>query len=228
MPLPQDLFDKVQPVEAWFSDTLLPADPTLDNALKANTAASLDQVDVAPNQGKLLYLLAKINHAQRVLEVGTLGGYSSIWFAKALPSDGQLVTLEIEPEHAKVAKSNIKNAGFSHIVDIRLGPALDTLAKMGQDPATGVFDVVFIDADKENNPAYLEWALKFSHVGTVIVIDNVVRGGGIVDPEDKTPAVKGVRKVFEMMKSDKRLEATAIQTVGSKGWDGFAVAIVVE
>jgi predicted O-methyltransferase YrrM len=226
--IPQHISDTFNAVDSYFCDMLLPADPALDGALEANAAASLDQIDVAPNQGKFLYLLAKMNNAKRILEIGTLGGYSAIWFAKALPSDGQVITLEVVPEHARIAESNIKNAGLSHIVDVRLGHALDTLSKMGKDPATGQFDLVFIDADKENNPGYLEWALKFSHVGTVIVIDNVVRGGKIVDPNNKAPQVEGVRKAFKILKNEKRLESTAIQTVGFKSWDGFAVARVVQ
>jgi predicted O-methyltransferase YrrM len=215
-------------VDSWICDSLVPADPALEGALKANLAASLDQIDVAPNQGKLLNLLAKITHAKRVLEIGTLGGYSAIWLAKALPSDGYLTTLEVSPHTAKVAESNIKNAGLSHIINVKVGPALETLEKMGKDPATGQFDLVFIDADKANHHNYLEWAVKLGHVGTVIVLDNVVRGGQVANLEDNSPSSVGVRKAFELMKRDKRLDSTAIQTVGFKGWDGFAVALVVE
>jgi predicted O-methyltransferase YrrM len=215
-------------VDSWISDHLLPADPALNGTLSANAAASLDQIDVAPNQGKLLYLLAKMNRAKRVLEIGTLGGYSAIWLARALPLDGQVVTLEISPESARVAESNIKNAGFANVIDVRVGAALDTLAKMGADPATGTFDLIFIDADKANSHNYLEWAVKLGHVGTTIVFDNVVRQGRVVDLENRDPGVEGVRKAFALLKTHKKLETTAVQTVGSKGWDGFALALVVE
>ena len=220
--------DSFNAVDSWICNSLLPADSTLTGALKANAAAGLDEIDVAPNQGRMLYLMAKMSRAKRVLEIGTLGGYSAIWLAKALPADGHLVTLEISPENAKVAKSNIKNAGFSHIVDVKVGPALDTLAQMEKDPSTEQFDLVFIDADKQNHHNYLQWSVKLGHVGTVIVLDNVVRGGRVVDPNDLTASAEGVRKAFEVMKNDKRLESTAIQTVGTKGWDGFAFALVVE
>lgn len=223
----QEIADSFNEVDSWICDSVVPADSALEGVLKANAAASLDQIDVAPNQGRLLYLLAKMNRAKRVLEIGTLGGYSAIWLAKALPSDGHLVTLEVSPETAKVAESNIKNAGLSSIVDVKVGPALDTLAQMDKDPATGEFDLVFIDADKQNHHNYLQWAVKLGHVGTVIVLDNVVREGRVANPNDNTPSAIGVRKAFEVMKYDKRIESTAIQTVGSKGWDGFAVALVV-
>lgn len=175
----------------------------------------------------MLYLLAKMNHAKRILEVGTLGGYSSIWFAKAVPSDGKVITLELEFEHAEVARSNIANAGFDSVVEVKVGPALETLENMSKAGSVEPFDMVFIDADKDNNSGYLKWALEFSHVGTLIVIDNVVRRGRPVDMENLEPAVVGVRDVFEMLKKETRLECTAIQTVGSKGWDGFAMALVV-
>jgi predicted O-methyltransferase YrrM len=220
--------DSFNAVDSYICDTLVPADSALENTLKANAAASLDQIDVAPNQGKFLHLLAKINHAKRVLEIGTLGGYSAIWLAKALPSDGYLATLEVSPENAKVAESNVKNAGLSHIIDIKVGPALQTLEKLGKDPSTERFDLVFIDADKANHHNYLEWAIKLGHVGTVVILDNVVREGRVANPADDTESAQGVRKAFELMKRDKRLESTAIQTVGSKGWDGFAIALVVE
>lgn len=215
-------------VDSFICDALVPSDPVLENVLKANAAASLLEIDVAPNQGKMLYLLAKISNAKRILEIGTLGGYSAIWMAKALPSDGYLATLEVSLTTADVAKSNIKNAGFSHIIDVKVGPALNTLEQMGKDPDTTQFDMVFIDADKVNHHNYLEWAIKLGHVGTVVVLDNVVREGRVANPEDKSESPEGVRKAFELMKKDKRLESTAIQTVGSKGWDGFALALVVE
>jgi predicted O-methyltransferase YrrM len=219
--------DSFNAVDSWICDSLVPADSTLEGTLKANAAAGLDEIDVAPNQGRMLYLMAKMSRAKRVLEIGTLGGYSAIWLAKALPTDGHLVTLEVSPETAKVAESNIKNAGYSNMVEVKVGPALDTLAQMEKDRATGQFDLVFIDANKQNHHNYLLWAVKLGHVGTVIVLDNVVRGGSVVDPNDDTASAEGVRKAFEVMKNDKRLESTAIQTVGTKGWDGFALALVV-
>jgi predicted O-methyltransferase YrrM len=226
--IPQDLYDKFNGVDTYICDQLLPHDEALDSALKANAAANLDEIDVAPNQGKLLYLLAKMNQVKRYLEVGTLGGYSALWVAKALPSDGRIVTLEIEPEHARVAQSNIANAGFAHLAEVKVGPALESLEAMEKEGPVEPFDMVFIDADKENNAAYFHWALKFAKKGTVIVVDNVVRRGRVTDLQNEEPAILGVRKVFEELGKEKRVECTAVQTVGSKGWDGFALALVVE
>jgi predicted O-methyltransferase YrrM len=180
---------------------------------------------VAPNQGKLLHLLARIQGAKRVLEIGTLGGYSTIWLARALPSDGRLVTLEAEAKHANVAKANIERAGLSSLVELRLGPALDSLALLHQE-GVPPFDFIFIDADKQNIPRYLEWSLRLSRPGTVIITDNVVREGAIINPEDPDPRVQGVRRFFEMVAADPRLDATTLQTVGSKGYDGFTLAVV--
>jgi predicted O-methyltransferase YrrM len=197
----------------------------LEEALKANVAAGLPTIDVAPNQGKLLHLLARIQGAKRVLEIGTLGGYSTIWLARALPSDGRLVTLEAEAKHANVAKANIERAGLSSLVELRLGPALDSLALLHQE-GVPPFDFIFIDADKQNIPRYLEWSLRLSRPGTVIITDNVVREGAIINPEDPDPRVQGVRRFFEMVAADPRLDATTLQTVGSKGYDGFTLAVV--
>jgi predicted O-methyltransferase YrrM len=221
-------YQKFNDVDSWICSSLLPPDEGLDSALKANENNQLDSIDVAPNQGKLLYLLAKMNNSKRVLEVGTLGGYSAIWLAKALPSaaSSKIITLEIEEEHARVARQNIANAGFESVVEVKLGPAMQTLEEMGKQ-GTEPFDFVFIDADKENNAGYLKWSLEFSHVGTVIVVDNVVRRGRVVDIENQDPQVAGVRNLFEMMKKEPRLECTAVQTVGSKGWDGFAMGLVI-
>jgi predicted O-methyltransferase YrrM len=225
----QDVFDKFKAVDDWICNSLLPPDSGLESALKANKASDLDAIDVAPNQGKLLYLLAKMNNAKRILEIGTLGGYSAIWMAKALPKDGKLITCELEPEHARIAQSNVQNAGLEKIVEIKLGPAIQTLEKMGaQEGGVEKFDMVFIDADKENNVGYLKWALEFSRKGTLIIVDNVVRRGRVVDTEIKDAAIVGVRNLFEMMKKEKRIDSTAVQTVGSKGWDGFAMALVIE
>lgn len=226
--LPQDLFNSFTDVDTWICNSLVPQDAGLISALKANTAAELDEIDVAPNHGKLLYLLAKMNNVKRYLEVGTLGGYSAIWVAKALPSEGKIVTLEIDPKHAAVASSNFKTAGFDKMVEVKVGPAMESLAKMDEEGVKEPFDMVFIDADKQNNVGYFQYALKFARKGTVIIVDNVVRRGRVTDLENLDPAITGVRKVFEVMKNENRVDCTALQTVGSKGWDGFAIALVVE
>lgn len=206
-------------------ERLIPRDSVLDEALQANAAASLPTIDVAPNQGKLLHLLARIQGARRILEIGTLGGYSTIWLARALPSNGKLITLEAEAKHAEVARANIQRAGLSSIVELRLGPALDSLSQLHKE-GTPRFDLIFIDADKENIPRYLEWSLRLSRPGTIIVVDNVIRDGAVVDPKDPDPRVQGVRRFFDMVAADSRLDATALQTVGTKGYDGFALMIV--
>jgi predicted O-methyltransferase YrrM len=221
--MPQDLWTNV---DRYFTDLLVPADPLLDAALQANAAAGLPAIDVAPNQGKFLYLLARLRGASRILEIGTLGGYSTIWLARALPAGGRLVTLEFEPKHARVARLNIDRAGLGDVVEIRVGPAVDSLAKLRAE-GEKAFDLVFIDADKQNNPAYLTWALKFSRIGTLIIVDNVVRDGGIIDANDPDPRVRGTRTFFDMLSKEPRVSATALQTVGSKGYDGFAIALVV-
>ena len=212
-------------VDHYLVKNLIPADPALDQALKSNQAAGLPTIDVAPNQGKLLHLLARIQGARRILEIGTLGGYSTIWLARALPSDGKLITLEVEAKHAEVARANIERAGLSSLVQLRLGPALESLLQLQKEGAKP-FDLIFIDADKQNIPAYLEWSLRLSRPGTVIITDNVIRDGAIINAEDPDPRVQGVRRLFEMMSADPRLDATALQTVGTKGYDGFTLAIV--
>jgi predicted O-methyltransferase YrrM len=212
-------------VDRYIVENSIPRDSLLEEALKANVAAGLPTIDVAPNQGKLLHLLARIQGAKRVLEIGTLGGYSTIWLARALPSDGRLVTLEAEAKHANVAKANIERAGLSSLVELRLGPALDSLALLHQE-GVPPFDFIFIDADKQNIPRYLEWSLRLSRPGTVIITDNVVREGAIINSEDPDPRVQGVRRFFEMVAADPRLDATTLQTVGSKGYDGFTLAVV--
>jgi predicted O-methyltransferase YrrM len=212
-------------VERYLVDCVVPSDPIQEETLQANTVASLPGIDVAPNEGKLLYLLARIRGAKRVLEIGTLGGYSTIWLARALPPDGRLVTLEFDAKHAQVAAGNVARAGFSSMVEIRLGPALDSLAKLHAE-GPGPFDFIFIDADKPNNPGYLDWSMKLSRPGTVIVVDNVVRDGAIADAKSADPSIQGTRRMFAMLAADLRLEATALQTVGSKGYDGFALAVV--
>ncbi|HXW18932.1 MAG TPA: O-methyltransferase [Roseiarcus sp.] len=212
-------------VDRYIVEKLALADPVLTETLASNEAAGLPQIDVSPPQGKLLHLIARMIGAKRILEIGTLGAYSTIWLAQALPEDGRIVTLEYDPHHARVARANIERAGLSHLVELRVGPALDTLAGVEAD-GLGPFDLVFIDADKPNNPAYLKWALRLSRPGAVIVCDNVVRDGAIVEARSSDPDVKGVRTFFDMLAAEPRLSATALQTVGAKGWDGFALAVV--
>lgn len=213
-------------VDSYMVDSLIPSDPILEAVLKANAAAGLPAHDVAPNQGKLLYLLAKIHGAKRILEIGTLGAYSTIWLGRALPEDGVLVTLEREAKHAEVATANLERAALPCQVDLRVGSALDSLAQLVREGAAP-FDLIFIDADKPNNPVYLKWALKLARKGTLIVTDNVIRDGEVADSESEDASVKGTRAMFRMMATESRLTATAIQTVGAKGYDGFAVALVV-
>jgi predicted O-methyltransferase YrrM len=213
-------------VDGYITENLVGSDAYLEAALRANVAAGLPSIDVAPNQGKFLHLLALTAGARRILELGTLGGYSTIWLARALPPGGSLVTLEFEPKHAEVARANIERAGFSGVVDVRVGAAADSLARLDQERAAP-FDLIFIDADKQNMAVYLEGALKLSRRGTLIIADNVVREGAVVEAASTDPAVAGVRAMFAMMAMEPRLSATAIQTVGSKGYDGFAMAVVV-
>jgi predicted O-methyltransferase YrrM len=210
-------------VDRYMEGLLLPPDPVLDAALQANTAAGLPAIDVAPNQGKLLYLMARMLGARTILEIGTLGGYSTIWLARALPAGGKVVTIELDPKHADVARGNLARAGLVQVVDVRLGRALDLLPAL----AGELFDLVFIDADKPNNPAYLAWALRLTRPGSAIVVDNVVREGGILDATTDDPRIQGTRSLFEAIAREPRLEATAIQTVGGKGYDGFVLARVV-
>jgi predicted O-methyltransferase YrrM len=217
--------DQWTEVDRYITDRLLPADPILDAALAANAAAGLPPIDVAPNQGKLLQMLAQLRGARRILEIGTLGGYSTIWLARALPTGGRLVTLEADPKHAEVARANIARAGLMDRVDVRLGLALDSLRRLEED-GTEPFDLIFIDADKPNNSEYLKWALKFSRLGSLIITDNVVRSGQVIDAANPDPRVQGARHFFEMLAAEPRLTATALQTVGSKGYDGFAIALV--
>ncbi|KEQ25818.1 O-methyltransferase [Paenibacillus tyrfis] len=213
-------------VDSYFSDLLIAHDPMLEEALQNNTAAGLPPQDVAPNQGKLLHLLARIQRARTILEIGTLGGYSTIWLARALPADGRLITLESDPKHAEIARVNIARAGLSDVVEVRVGQALDLLQEL--DAESRCFDMIFIDADKPNNPKYFEWALKLSRIGSMIIGDNVVRDGAVADADSTDPSVQGVRRFFELIASEPRVSATAIQTVGCKGYDGFAIALVTD
>jgi predicted O-methyltransferase YrrM len=212
-------------VDAYVTETIVAPDPALEEALAANAAAGLPSIDVSAPQGKLIHLLARMAGARKALEIGALGGYSTIWLARALPDDGRLITLELNPRNAEVARRNVARAGLSAKVEIRTGAALKTLPKIEAE-GLGPFDFVFIDADKTNNAAYLEWALRLSRPGTAIVVDNVVRDGEVIDAASRDPDVIGVRRMFELMAREPRLSATAIQTVGAKGWDGFALAIV--
>ena len=211
-------------VDEYFTAALVPPDPALDDALAASDAAGLPAIAVAPNQGKLLHLLARLRGARRILEIGTLGGYSTIWLARALPAGGRLITVEYSPKHAEVARANIAAAGLDRLVEVRVGPALEVLPTLADEPEP--FDLVFIDADKQNNPEYFSWALRLSTVGSLIIVDNVVRGGRVVDGDSDDPSVRGTRRLIEALAAEPRVSATAIQTVGSKSYDGFAIALV--
>jgi predicted O-methyltransferase YrrM len=217
--------EKWTTVDRYITDLLVGPDSTLDAALKASAAAGLPRHNVSPNEGKLLLLLAQILGARAILEIGTLGGYSTIWLARALPADGRLITLEANPKHAQVARANIERAGLADVVELRVGRALDTLPQIAAE-GRGPFDLVFIDADKENNPEYLVWALTLSRRGTVIIADNVVRNGAVADTSNDDPSIQGVRRFNELLAAEPRVSATAIQTVGSKGYDGFAIVLV--
>jgi predicted O-methyltransferase YrrM len=212
-------------VDRYITDQLAPHDAALEEALKASDAAGLPSIHVAPNQGKLLHLLARLQGARNILEVGTLAGYSTIWLARALPPGGRLVTLELDPKHAEVARANIARAGLSNVVDLRVGRALDTLPLLAAE-GLGPFDFVFIDADKRSNPDYFQWALKLTRKGSLIIIDNVVRNGAVVDAASTDPNIQGVRRLYELLATEPRVSTTAVQTVGSKGYDGFAMALV--
>jgi predicted O-methyltransferase YrrM len=212
-------------VDLYIADTLIPADGVLDAALETSDAAGLPQINVTPNLGKFLFLLARIAKASAILEIGTLAGYSTIWLARAAGAKGRVITLESEPRHAEVARTNIERAGLADRVEIHLGPALETLPVLAADKR-GPFDLIFIDADKPNIPAYFHWAMKLSHPGSIIMVDNVVREGAVIDAESEDPSVRGVRRLNELIAADKRVTATTIQTVGSKGYDGFTIALV--
>jgi predicted O-methyltransferase YrrM len=212
-------------VDRYFTDLFLPSDPMLEAALEASTAAGLPTINVSPPQGKLLHLLARLQGACTILELGTLGGYSTIWLARALPADGRLITLEADSKHADVASANIARAGLAGIVELRLGRAQETLPQLAAE-GRGPFDLIFIDADKPGYPDYFAWALKLSRRGTLIIADNVVRKGAVIDGDSSDPNVQGMRRFNEILAAEPRVSATAIQTVGSKGYDGFALALV--
>jgi predicted O-methyltransferase YrrM len=209
-------------VDTYIGANLLAgADPIFEAVLRANATGGLPAIDVSPAQGKFLNLLVTISGAKRILEIGTLGAYSTIWMAKALPAGGSMVTLEYAPRHASVAKDNLARAGLLDRVEVMVGPALESLPKL-----SGNFDLVFIDADKPNNSNYLQWALKLSHPGTIIILDNVVRDGRVLEAKSGDANVNGARGAFELLKSEPRIDATALQTVGLKGWDGFVLGLV--
>jgi predicted O-methyltransferase YrrM len=210
-------------VDQYTTDLVMPPDPVLEAALAASAAAGLPSISVSPSQGKLLMLLAQLAGAAQILEIGTLGGYSSIWLARALGPGGRLITLEASPKHAEVARGNIARAGLASVVEVRLG---DARAGIQQLSGSGPFDLIFIDADKQSIPHYFEWSLKLSRRGTLIVVDNVVRDGALIDAKSEDPNVRGARRLHEMLAAEPRVSATTIQTVGSKGYDGFTLALV--
>jgi predicted O-methyltransferase YrrM len=212
-------------IDGYFNSRLLPSDPVLEAALSASDAAGLPQIAVAANQGKLLMLLAQTVGARRILEIGTLGGYSTLWLARALPKDGRLISLELDPKHAAVAIANLKAAGFAAMVEVRVGRATESLPKLA-DEGAGPFNLVFIDADKPSNADYFAWALTLTRSGSLIIVDNVVRRGAVVDGNSKDPNVLGVRRLVDLISGDLRVDATTIQTVGDKGHDGFLIARV--
>ena len=212
-------------VDRYLIDLLAPPDPVLEEVLAASRRAGLPPAEVSPTQGKLLQLLARLQGAVAILELGTLGGYSSIWLARALDEGGRLVTLELDPAYAALARENVERAGLSGRVDVRTGPALETLPQLVAE-GVGPFDLVFLDADKAGNPEYLHWTLELSRPGTLIVADNVVRGGAILDVETGDQSARGARRFLELLAAEPRVTATALQTVGAKGHDGFALAIV--
>jgi predicted O-methyltransferase YrrM len=219
--------DQWKAVDQYIAGLFVPNDPALDAALRASDAAGMPAIHVSPNQGKLLMLVTRLVGARRVLEIGTLGGYSTIWLARGLADGGQVVTLEADPRHAEVARGNIARAGLAGVVEVRVGRALDTLPKLAAEGGAP-FDLVFIDADKPSYPDYLAWSLRLARPRTLIIADNVVRDGAVVDANSADPNVQGVRRFNELLSAEPRVGATALQTVGSKGYDGFAVAMVLK
>ncbi len=214
-------------VDSFIGENLVPADPVLEAALRASADAGLPPISVSPSQGKLLEVLARAQGARAILEIGTLGGYSAIWLARALPPGGRLITLEAEARHAAVARANLARAGLADVAEVRVGRAQDTLPRLHA-AGDGPFDLIFIDADKPGYPEYLTWSVRLSRPGTMIIADNVVRGGAVADPASPDASVRGVRRFIEMMAADPRVSATVIQTVGEKGYDGFALAVVLD
>lgn len=217
--------DRWAEVDEYVSGLLAPQDEVLEAALKAGVDAGLPEIQVSPPQARLLEILARLVGARTMLEFGTLAGYSTIWLARALPEGGRLITLEADPEYAEVARTNIANAGLSDLVELRVGPALDALPALDTE-GVGPFDFVFIDADKIHTPDYFTWALDRTRTGGMIVADNVIRDGALVDPETDDPTIPAQRRFHEMIAADPRVTATTIQTVGGKGYDGFTLALV--
>jgi predicted O-methyltransferase YrrM len=217
--------DQWTAVDKYVTELFIPPDPILDAALKDSAAANLPPINVTPTQGKLLHLLAKISGAQNILEIGTLGAYSTIWLARALPKTGRLITLETDPKHAQIARANIARAGLSDVVEVRQARALDALPQLAAE-GRGPFDLIFIDADKVATADYFAWSLKLSRPGSLIIVDNVVRKGAVVNAQSQDVDVQGIRRFNQMLAAEKRVSATTIQTVGSKGYDGFALALV--
>lgn len=212
-------------VDTYIKEKMVPADEVLTVALRNATDAALPVIAVSPTQGKQLHLIAKMCRARNILEIGTLGGYSTIWLARALPQGGRVITLEIDPKHADVARTNFALAGLANVIELRLGSALETLPKLAAE-GCGPFDLIFIDADKTNIPGYFEWSLKMSQPGTVIIVDNIIRDGAVIEADHKDPNIQGVRRFNDMLSTETRVSATEIQTVGEKGYDGFALALV--
>lgn len=223
--MPEESLELWKKVDAFFTDALIPADSALDAALAANRKAELPAIDVTPLQGKFLELMIRATGARRVLEIGTLGGYSTIWIARAVGVEGKVITLELVKRHAEIAQRNLDNAGLADRVELRVGPASEWLAALVAE-GSGPFDFIFIDADKAGYPDYIQWSLKLSRPGTVIVADNVVRDGKVIDPDNPDPNIQGVRRFTELVAKEPRLSTTVLQTVGAKGYDGFAIAVV--
>jgi predicted O-methyltransferase YrrM len=218
--------EKWTAVEGYITDLLLPVDSDLDAALEDSARAGLPPINVSPNMGKLLQLLARLQGARSILEIGTLGGYSTIWLARALPVDGRLITVEADPKHAKIAQANVARAGLADVVEVRLGRASDVLQQLAAERCSP-FDVIFIDADKENNSLYFAWALKLSRRGSLIIVDNVVRNGAVIDAASSDASIQGVRRFMDVIAAEPRVTATAVQTVSSKGYDGFLITLVI-
>jgi predicted O-methyltransferase YrrM len=225
--LPKKAKDIWKQVDNYFADALVPSDAALEAALQANREADLPAIDVTPLQGRFLELLVRATRAKRVLEIGTLGGYSTLWLARALPPDGLVVTLELEERHAQIARKNLANAGLAGRVNIHVAPALETLSALVREKAES-FDFIFIDADKAGYPDYLESSLKLSHPGTLIIADNLVRDGKVINSDDPDANIQGVRRFTDLVRAEPRLSATVLQTVGGKGYDGFALAVVLQ
>ena len=217
--------DRWSAVDAYIDESVLRSDTVLDSVLEASAAAGLPSIAVSPSQGKFLFIMAKAIGATRILELGTLGGYSGVWLARALPPDGRLVTVEVDPKHAEVARRSFERAGVTGVVDLRVGQALDVLPQLDAEPSAP-FDLAFIDADKGHYPEYLDWAVRLCRPGALIVADNVIRDGAVIDAASEDPAVRGVRRFMDRLGADRQVTATVIQTVGAKGYDGLAVILV--